>query len=101
MFTRVETIFYTHLVLTGRLSTHLDSLFTKNPVFALPNTLAARIFIRVENRQLTLKDAARVYPDCKQKYTGPSSLPYKHPGNEWKSTSLNYCYYYYYYYYFN
>ena len=41
-------VFYNHLVLTGRLSTHLHSCFTKNAVSALPNTLAARIFMRVE-----------------------------------------------------
>ena len=41
-------VFYNHLVLTGRLSTHLDSIFTKNPVSTLPNTFAARVFMRVE-----------------------------------------------------
>ena len=35
-------------MLTGRLSTHLDSIFTKKPVSTLPNTLAGRIFMRVE-----------------------------------------------------
>ena len=37
-----------NLVLTGRLSTPLDSVFTRNSVSSLPNTLAARIFVRVE-----------------------------------------------------
>ena len=41
-------IIYSHSVFTGRLSTHLDSTFTKNPVSTLPNTLAARIFMKVE-----------------------------------------------------
>ena len=40
-------VFYSHLVLTGRLSTHLSSIFTKNPVSTLSNTLAARILMWV------------------------------------------------------
>ena len=35
-------------MLTGRLSTHLDSIFTKKPVSTLPNALAGRIFMIVE-----------------------------------------------------
>ena len=41
-------VFYNHLVLTGRLPTHCNSVFTKNSVSTLPNTLAARIFMRAE-----------------------------------------------------
>ena len=41
-------VFYNHLVLTGRLLTHLDSIFTEKPVSTLPNTFAGRIFMRVE-----------------------------------------------------
>ena len=70
-------------MLTGRLSTHFDSIFTKNPVSTLLNTLAVRIFMS-GNRQLTLENAARVYPDYKQKCEVLGSLPYKHPSN-------NYC----------
>ena len=40
--------FYNNLVLAGRFSTHMDLFFTKNPVSTLPNTLVARIFMRVE-----------------------------------------------------
>ena len=41
-------VFYNHLVLTGKLSTHFDSIFTKNPVSTFPNTLEVRIFMSVE-----------------------------------------------------
>ena len=77
-------VFYNHLVLTGRLSTHFDSIFTKNPVFTLPNTLAVGIFMRVEIGNWHLKKEARVYSDHKLKCAGPGSLRYKNPSN-------NYC----------
>ena len=39
----------------GRLSTHLDSVFTKKIVSTLPNTHTARIFMRVEISNWYLK----------------------------------------------
>ena len=71
MFSRVETRFFQFcsflnmwnnlrrilesLVPNGRLSTHLDSIFTKETVSSLPNTHAARIYMRVERSNLYLK----------------------------------------------
>ena len=42
-------------MLNGRLSTHLDSVFTKRTVSTLPNTHTARIFMRVEISNWYLK----------------------------------------------
>ena len=68
-----------------RFSTHLNLIFTKKPASTLPNTPAARIFVRVSgNRRLTLENAAWVFPDNSQKCAGPISLPCEHPNN-------NYC----------
>ena len=64
-----------------RLPTHLDWIFTKKLVCTPPNTVAARIFGRVE---LTLENAVRVYLDYNQKCKGLVSLSYEHPSN-------NYC----------
>ena len=71
MFSRLETrffqfcsflnmwnnlrVFYNHLVFNGRLSTHLDSVFTKKTVSTLPNTDTTRIFMRAEISNWYLK----------------------------------------------
>ena len=64
-------LFSTHIY--KRLSTHLDSIFTKNRFLLsrilFPNTR------EIQNRQLSLENGTRVYPDHKQKCAGTTSLP--------------------------
>ena len=74
-----------------RLSTHLDSVFTKKLFFSVPNTAAARRFARV-GFILTISKCA-----------GPVSLPYEDPSNYYcfnphksGNRTLNYYYYYHY-----
>ena len=79
MFTRVETraflfcsflnmwnnlnLFSNHLVLTGRLSTHFDSIFTKKIGFYSPEYSCSYGIHESGNGQSTLENVARVYSD--------------------------------------